>query len=355
MILTMTGGGAEQQLAHIAPELSRRGHDVHVAYVVPGVHSERLAAEDCTLHHLAASLRWKALLPLQAVSVARRLRPDVLHTWLAHMDLAGGAAARMLRIPWVMSERSAALSYAHGMVNGVRAVVCRRADRIVANSQGGVEYWMEKGVDAARMEVIPNFVPVADIEAAPPLEDARVSDDDELIVHVGRLSGEKNLPLVVDALRDVVRARPHARLAFCGEGLLENELRAQVDALGLSERVIFAGFVSNVSSWLKRSRVLLAVSRCEGHPNAVLEAIAAGVPVVLSDIPAYRSIVGDDAALFAAEGDAPAIAAGVVRTLEDRAAAEGRAARARCALASQSLQATAARYEDAYRRAIETA
>ena len=110
-----------------------------------------------------------------------------------------------------------------------------------------------------------------------------------------------------------------------------------------------------MASWLKRASVSVAVSRCEGHPNAVLEAMAAGAPVVVSDIPAYRSILDQESALFVAGNDPRAIAAAIVEALEDRVAADQRAVRARLALPSQSLAATAVRYEGVYRQAIELA
>ncbi len=355
MILTMTGGGAERQLAFLAPALGNRGHDVHVAYVFPGANSDSLTGSPCTLHHLAASRKWSPLLLAQSFSLVGRLRPDVVHTWLTHFDIVGGTTARTLRVPWVMSERSAALSYPPTLLNRMRVVVGRRAGMIVPNSEGGASYWIASGADPARIEILPNFVPIAEIEAAPRIEDERLSDDAELIVHVGRLSPEKNVRFLVDALAHVFQARPHARLVLCGDGPLRAELSAQVEANGLADLVIFTGFVPNVASWLKRASVVVAVSRCEGHPNAVLEAVAAGVPVVVSDIPAYRSILGDDSASFVAEDDAQAIAAAIVSTLADHTTADQRAACARSALTSQSLDATAARYDAVYRRTIEGA
>jgi len=355
MITGLGGGGAERQLSYLAPALSRRGHDVHVAFAFAGVHSERLAGSPCTLHHLSASSRFALIRLAQTIPLVRRLRPDVLHTWLTHMDIVGYSAVRLLRVPWLMSERSAALSYPPTLLNRLRVAAGKRADVIVSNSEGGAEYWRTQSVEADRIEIVPNFVPLADIEAAGPLHDERVSADDELVIHIGRLSPEKNLSALVSALPHVFRARPRAKFAFCGEGLLLGDLTAQVAAAGLRERVVFAGFVPNVASWLKRASAAVAVSRCEGHPNAVLEAMAAGVPVVVSDIPAYRSILGDESAAFAGGDNIEGIADAIINTLEDRAAAELRAARARLSLASQSIDATAARYEHAYRRAIEIA
>ena len=353
MILTMTGGGAERQLSYLAPQLANRGHEVHVAYVFPGANSERLADGHCTLHHLAASQRRRPLVLAQTFSLLRRLQPDVAHTWLTHLDVVAGTLSRIMGIPWVMSERSAALYYRRTLLNQMRVAAGKHADVIVPNSRGGAEYWIDHGVDPARIEIVPNFVPVAEIEAAPRLVDARLADDDELIVHVGRLSPEKNLRRLVESLQHVFSARPRARFAFCGDGPLRAELGAQVQASGLTERVIFAGFVPNVASWLKRASALVAVSLMEGHPNAVLEAIAAGVPVVVSDIPAYRSILGEASATFVAGDNAEAIGAAVVSTLADRAAAERRGACARSTLTQQSLDATAERYEEIYRRVVD--
>src|SRR5262249_4798175 len=201
-------------------------------------------------------------------ALIRRLRPDIVHTWLTHMDVVGGTAARLLRVPWVMSERSAALSYPPTLLNRLRVAAARHARRIIANSAGGAEYWAGKGVSADRIEIVPNFVPLAEIDSAPPLDDGRVGPGDELLVHVGRLSEEKRLRVLVEALASLFRARPCARFAFCGDGPLMDDLAAQARAAGLGDRVVFTGFVSNVASWLKRASALVAVSRCEGHPNA---------------------------------------------------------------------------------------
>jgi glycosyltransferase involved in cell wall biosynthesis len=355
MILTMKGGGAERQLAYLAPELSRLGHDVHLAFVCGGLNSERLAGSGVQRHHLTASAKYDPLLVAKAFGLVRHLRPHVLHTWLTHMDIIGGGAARALRVPWVMSERSAALSYPPTLLNRVRVAAGRRADLIVPNSEGGAAYWMTNGVPRSRIEVIPNFVPLAEMESADRLDDCRFADDDELVIHVGRLSPEKNLRVLVSSLPHLFRARPRAKFAFCGDGPMFGELTAQVRDAGLDARVIFAGFVQGIASWLKRSSAVVSISRCEGHPNAVLEAIAVGVPVVVSDIPAYRSILSTDAAFFIGGDDAVAIGAAIVRALEDRPEAESRATRARAALAAQSIEAAATRYEGACRRAIDVA
>ena len=349
-ILTMKGGGAERQLAFLASALGRRGHDVHVAFVQPGVNADRLTGSRCTLHRLVAFGKYDPLLPVRSVVLARRLRPDVVHTWLTHMDIVGGSTARLLRIPWLMSERSSALSYPSGLLNHLRVAVARHADLIVPNSGGGADYWKAQGVDGSRIEIVPNFVAPPERESEPPLNDPRIEESDELVLFVGRLSPEKNLRCLIDAMQHVVRVRPRAKLALCGEGPLLAELTDQASAADIAKHVIFAGYVQSVTPWLSRACVGVAVSRFEGHPNAALEAMAAGVPLVVSDIASYRSLLDDNAALFAQVDDVKGIASAITRTLEDRASALQRAQRARAALAVLSLDATAAHYETIYER-----
>ena len=352
VILSLSGGGAERQLASLAPELAGRGHEVHVAFVYGGVHAERLNGSRCMTHHLATTSKYDVRLLPRTISLVRRLRPDVVHTWLTHMDIVGGATAWLLRVPWVMSERSATLIYPKTLLNRVRLALGKRADLIVPNSPGGAEYWTAHGVAPSRIEIVPNFVPWEEIESAGPLRDSRIADGEELVLYVGRLSPEKNLGAVIEAMTHVARARKSAKLAICGEGPQLADLTAQARAAGIEDRIVFAGFVPNVASWLKRSNALVAVSFVEGHPNAVLEAMAAGVPVVVSDIPAYRSILAGDSASFVPAGDPREIAAAIVRTLDDRQSAGERAARAKEGLRSLSLQNVVTQYENIYQRLL---
>jgi glycosyltransferase involved in cell wall biosynthesis len=356
LIWTMRGGGAERQLVSLATELARRGHEVHVAFVYPGVNSDTLAAGNaCTLHQLRTIVKYDPMLVPRVVWLAQRLRPEVIQTWLPQMDVIAGASARLLRIPWVMSERSSALSYPPAVLNRLRAAAGHYAHLIVPNSRAGAEYWEGQGVDRSRIEIVPNFVSISEIESAPPLDDSRIVPGDELLLYIGRLSPEKNLNTVIAALPRLCAERPRVKLVLCGEGPLGDALQAAIHTAGLDAHVVFTGFVRNVASWLKRACALVAVSLVEGHPNAVLEAAAAGVPVVVSDIPAYRAVLDDHSAMFIPVTDPSALAAAIIATLNDPMAALQRAATARAAIAALSLDAAATSYENVYSRAIEIA
>jgi glycosyltransferase involved in cell wall biosynthesis len=260
------------------------------------------------------------------------------------MDVAGGLAALLTRTPWIVSERTHKVYYPRDAKHGLRRLLGRFAGAIVANSPGGAEYW-----DGTRVGtiIIPNALPLGEIAAAP--RDESDFGAAEVVLFVGRFDPAKNLDNLVDALAQVVRERDAVAL-LCGEGPLETELRVRIAKADLTGRIRLLGYTDRVWSLMKRADVLIAASWFEGHPNVVMEAAACGCPLVLSDIPAHRECLGEDAALFADPADPAALAAAIRQTLEDGAAAAVRAGRARSVASEWSVASAAASYLRAYER-----
>jgi glycosyltransferase involved in cell wall biosynthesis len=352
-IWRMNVGGAERQLILLSEELLRRGMEVHVVTAFPGDNDAPLAATGATLHRLDPAGRYDPTLPLRLAGLVRRLRPDVMHTWLTQMDILGGTAASIGGIPWALSERSSRAAYPPGLLNRTRSLIGARADAVIANSPGGREYWKER-IAPERITVIPNIVPRAAIQAAP-LAVSGAGDGDEVVLYVGRFSAEKNLDRLVDALALVIAQRPAVRAVFCGDGPLRPAIEAQARARGIGGRALFAGRVDDVWSWMKRASALVAVSIFEGDPNAVLEAMAARTPLVLSDIAAHRALVDESSARLVEGESVQSIAAGILGALTDREDAAARASRAAARIGERAAAQIAARYEEVYRNMTRSA
>ena len=135
-----------------------------------------------------------------------------------------------------------------------------------------------------------------------------------LLVSVGRLSIQKNQDTLLNALIRV----PDAHLALIGDGDQASALKAQARSLGLSDRVHFAGEIpsEDVSAFLQAADIFVFPSRWESMGLAVLEAMQAGLPIVASDIPAMREVLGDSGLLVPLE-DAAALAQAILRVLQD--------------------------------------
>lgn len=151
-----------------------------------------------------------------------------------------------------------------------------------------------------------------------------------VIGSVARLAPQKGLDTLLDALPLVRGARPEARLVLAGDGELRGELERRAATLGLGEAVTFTGHVDDVPAVLAGLDVFAFPSRFEGLCLAVIEAQAAGVPVVATPVGGIRETVIDgETGLLVPVDDAPALAQAVGRLLDDPSAAAELAAEAR--------------------------
>lgn len=153
---------------------------------------------------------------------------------------------------------------------------------------------------------------------------------DPVFVACGRLTAQKNFPLLLHALAQVNRQRP-ANLLLLGDGPLRSALEAEAAQLGLADRVVFAGFRRNPYAFMHRATAFVLSSDYEGFGNVVTEAMACGTPVVSTDCPhGPREILesGKWGALVPV-GDAVSLAAALLAVLADPAAARLKADAAR--------------------------
>jgi glycosyltransferase involved in cell wall biosynthesis len=336
LIPSLTGGGAERQLAYLTLEMRRRGHQVRIAYKSDG--PAPWQAEDLPAHRLAASRHRNPCFLREIVALIRSWRPDVLQTWFVESDIVGGVAAALTRTPWVLREPSSGEFYAGRMKASLRVMVARlAADAIVANSEGGRAYWAKH----ARPRLISNAVPIEDIDLVTPANLGAVPS----LVYAGRLETMKNVDVFLAAAAQL----SEVSVIVCGIGPRRARLEQLAAELRIADRVRFTGYTRDIWPIVKGAALFVSLSDFEGSPNAVLEAFAAGTPALLSDIAAHRAIADDRSAYFVPLGDVGATAAVMRQALADRGEAAARARNARLRVASWSSAAMADAYEEVYR------
>ncbi len=346
VIPTLTGGGAERQLALLAAEQSRRGWNVHVALRRTGNYAQHLTGTGVVVHQLGDLRRGHPLLFLRLHALVRKLRPTVMQTWLLQMDIIGGAVALTTRTPWVLTERNSKASYAETPREAwIRYKLGRHAGAIVANSREGAQYWERFVSKRERISVIPNAIDVTAIQRAEPRTVAAVQRP--AILCVGRLVPQKAPELVVEALALLPR-RHDVELVLLGDGHLRASVAATVERLGMKDQVHLLPYQPDWWGLLKTATALVNVSRFEGQPNVVLEAMAAGCPLIVSDIGPHRELLPEGSALFVAADDAAALARAIDALLDDRDAARSRAAAASAVVKGSTTGAAADAYERVY-------
>jgi glycosyltransferase involved in cell wall biosynthesis len=351
LIPSLVGGGAERQLVYLCEALAETGADVHVAYLHEGPNLARLQNANVRLHRITGLNNHDPRICLRVMQLIKSLRVDVVQTWLLQMDVFGGAACLATSTPWLLTERSSAQMYRRGWKFRLRRRIGSKATAIIANSQGGLDYWGSV-IRSPLSTVIPNVVPLREIAARQiPQEAGAVQPDRRVVLLVGRYSEEKNLFTALQALDRALAKLPDVDAVLLGDGPLRGGLERARDALEHKARLHNLGYSTEVWGWLKRSSLYLSLSRFEGSPNTVLEAVACGCPVVLSDIAAHREVAAQlPNAILVPASEPAAIAEAICRGLSG--AHSRSTADASLALAHLTPEAAARRYLDIYRQAL---
>ena len=320
VIQDLTYGGAERIVATLSKRLEEAGADVSVVSSgaalpeLPNVRVAPLPRIERRINRLPA-----AVLALRRA--LRRERPAVVHAHNPGMALVTAAAT-------ARGRTTPALVTVHGVPEedyAATARVLRIAGLpVIACGPGVAAALEEHGMRVAGTVV--NGVSRVDGsgDAGALKRSLDLPADLRLVVAVGRLVPQKNHALAVRAVASV----PDVALVVVGDGPLRPELAELRRSLALENRVRFTGARSDAREIVAAADAFLLSSRWEGLPLVVLEALAAGTPVVATAVRGVRELVVDgDTAVLATPGDADALAAALQRALGDAALARGLRAR----------------------------
>jgi len=289
-------------------------------------------------------------------------RPDILQTWLPHADLLGliaGRAAGVPAIAWNIRSSYVDLtrySVRTALTFRLCALLSRFPQRVVFNSEAGLRYYRSIGYRPRRWEVIPNGFDLDHFSPAPARREQiraelRLPEETPVVGLVARFDAMKDHETFLQAAARLNEVRPGVHFVLAGMNVDDgnSRLRDRVDELGLSGTVHLLGERSDVEAVYNALDVCTLSSYGEGFPNVVGEAMACGVPCVVTDVGDAASIVADTGIAVPAR-DASGLAAGWLSLL-DLAPAQrrekGRRARERV-VRHYSLERMVSRYERLY-------
>lgn len=199
---------------------------------------------------------------------------------------------------------------------------CRACDMVIAPSPGMLEVLRRFGVDTA-IEVVPNGVNLQPFrEAVHPIKRELLgfTDSDILLIYVGRLGPEKNIPFLLRSFAGATRAFDDIGLLLVGDGPERDNLEDRVRQMGISSLVRFQGLVSynEMPAYLKMANAFVTASVTEVHPLSIIEAMAAGLPVLGIKSPGVGDTIDDGVTGFLAqEEDLATFTAKMVRLVTD--------------------------------------
>jgi len=359
LIPTLDRSGAEKQLTHLATGLPRDEFDVEVvALTRGGPYEEPLKAAGIPLTIIGK--RWKfdpfALRRLQKLIAEKQ--PNVLHTWLFAANAYGRMAVGSDPAPKVVVSERCVDSWKANWQLWFDRKLAPRTDRLIGNSQAVADFYAHVGFPRDRTIVIPNGI-------EPATESTRTRQsicdefdfpvDSKIIGCVGRLAPQKRVSDLIWAIELLQSLQASSRLLIIGEGPQRKELEDFARNVQLTNVVRFAGHRSDVANIMPHMDMFCLASDFEGQSNSLMEAMANGRPVIVSDIaPNLELVTHEKTGLVVPVGDRPAFTRACDRLIKDESLAESLGNAARDYIVEEhSFEKAIAAHADLYRSLVE--
>jgi glycosyltransferase involved in cell wall biosynthesis len=298
IIPTLVRGGAEKQLTLLASGLPHEQFDVHVAVLTHSGPYEQTLRE-AGIPVTVIGKRWK-LDPACYFRLQRHIRnlqPHLVHTWLFAANAYGRQAAHAAGVRHIIAGERCVDPWKSAWQLAIDRSFAKLTARIVTNSSGVREFYVSRGLPAEKFVVIPNGIADATVSARVGREELlaelKLPQDARLIGAVGRLWPQKRVKDLIWAADLLKSTRDDTHLLIIGDGPQRWRLERYRELNQLTDRAHFLGERSDVPQILPHLDALWLASEYEGQSNAILEAMAAGVPVIATDIPGNRDLVVD--------------------------------------------------------------
>lgn len=290
VITELNPGGAEKALTALACGLDRREFDP-VVYSLRSrsFHSncsliDKLEGNGITVDFLNINHPWNIFSGLRRLrTLLWRYNTDVLQSFMFHANLVGRIAAQRAKVPVVCSGIRVA---EHGCPWHLflDKMSQRKVDSYICVSQSVAEFTQTVGkISADKITVITNGI---DLERNPTMDITQnpFKPNRKSVAFIGRLSRQKGLDWLLDTVPFWLENHPDWDLYFIGEGEERLTLENKVSQLHCASQIIFMGHMSNVLAILPFLDLVILPSRWEGMPNAIMEAMAAGLPVCCTNV-----------------------------------------------------------------------
>lgn len=297
---------------------------------------------------------------------------DIVH--LHHPFLSGSIGLRICRprgIPLVFTNHTRYDLYAQAylpvlpyvisetMLQAYMPAFCRACNLVIAPSAGMREVLVRLGVDVD-IHVVPNGVnlrPYLDNQQLVDRQKFGIGSEDVVLIYVGRLGPEKNLPFLLRSFAGTANAYDKVRLLIVGDGPERDNLQDRVNAMGIQKKVVFTGMVpyQSLPGYLHMADAFITASITEVHPLSVIEAMAAGLPVLGIDSPGVGDIIRDGVTGLISSDDLATFTAQMVRLVSQPELRSEMSQHARQESEQYSIERTAMLMLDLYEKTVAKA
>lgn len=359
-IETSGPGGAETVLINLARHLDRNRFEPTVVLHRSGWVSRQLAEYGIRTEIVPCGRSWDISFLLRFMRTCRELKIDVIHSHLFGSGLYASLAGAVLRLPVVATfHNELFLPGQHQRFLSLKNFLLRNlADRIVLVADYmRDDYVTRGGYSTSKMTTIYNGIEfperLSDSARKALRRELNLKDADLLVGHVANFRTPKGHRYLIEAAAEVCKRMPDARFILIGDpgdGSIETEVQKLAARHNIEDKIIILGFRSDVARLLSLIDVFVLSSLSEGHPLSVVEAMAAGRPVVVTKVGGLPEVVKDGQTGFLVEPKDPtALAERIVKLLSEPALRDQMGARAAATAKERfALEAMVSGYERLY-------
>lgn len=271
-------GGAEKSMIMMANYFAKIGHDVMLSSISGDERPYEISADvQVKLYSINSDNKLVVHYEMRknTIDIIRKFRPDVMISFWIQPAFYGSRTVKRMKGKSIYTLRNDP-ERGYGVITKImRKLTLRQVDGVVFQTKGAQLYFDEKIRKKSVIIHNPIYFQPSAIQVP--------KERQKKIVTVGRLSEQKNQKELINVFAKVVKEYPDFVLEIYGEGELRTILQHQIDSHNLSNKVYLKGAVENVIEHIKDASIFVLSSIYEGMPNALMEAMAAGVPVISSD------------------------------------------------------------------------
>ena len=288
LVSSMEGGGAERVAAMLCNHWSKCGFDVTLMPTYSKRGTCKHVLDECVnlvfladiVNSRTDSMYMKVIRTFNLRRYIKETQPDYIVSFLTNVNIGAIISSLGLNIPVFASERTyPPFNNWPILYNILRRIFYPRATCIIMQTQDGME-WLENAIPSAKGAIVEN--PVIHPLPIPKIRNSNLLTTRKILLSVARLSKEKNIDIIIQAFNEIKDKYLDWDLVILGEGSERNKLESIIKKNNLNNRIHLVGRTDDPDFWYKQASVFVMYSKFEGFPNALVEAMSYGLPVISS-------------------------------------------------------------------------
>jgi glycosyltransferase involved in cell wall biosynthesis len=287
-IAALVVGGAEKQLFLLLSNIDRTIYQLYIITYGPGPWDEKFIRLGIPVIRLPYH-KGKLAAILQTYRWLRFLRPTIVHTLGVSSGFVARLAAIFAKVPIIITSERSAPQIRSVEKQWVDKLLGKGTSRCITNSyHSGHFYVTKKILPASKVTVIRNGINITEYSQV-----VNRSDQEFAVGYIADMRPEKNHCFLLDGVKTLFAEVPGARLHLAGDGPLRPMIEGRLRELGIESRAFLHGWVQDINAFLQGLNAYAHISLYEGLPNAVMEAMASGLPCVVSNTTGSAELVED--------------------------------------------------------------